>query len=192
MAKTKTKRRSIQIVALLFVMLVILFYGLQTVYPLKYRDEIESAAGEYGVPTSLVTAVIKAESGFRAAVVSEKKAYGLMQVTEPTAGWIESQTEWGDDLPRALLDPDVNIGYGVWYLRYLIDKYDNEELAMIAYNAGPGTVDRWLSEGTVTRTDLSRIPYGETAEYLKRVRHNRTMYLWIYRLDDQLEEIEEE
>ena len=192
MTKNKKRWNRIKIYLILVLLVVVVLSGLQAVYPLKYRDEIESAAGEYGVPISLVTAVIKAESGFRATVVSEKNAYGLMQVTEPTAGWIESQVKLGNSLPGALLDPAVNIGYGVWYLRYLIDKYDHEDLALIAYNAGPGSVDRWLSEGRVTRTDLSKIPYGETAEYLKRVKRNRTMYRWIYRLDEQLEDVEEE
>jgi soluble lytic murein transglycosylase len=177
-------------------MIVLMLSGLYFVprllYPLDFQEEIETAAGEYGVPTSLIAAVIKAESGFRPRVVSEKDAYGLMQVTEPTAWWIESQNGWEADLPQGLLEPEVNIQYGVWYLSYLSDKYDSEELALIAYNAGPGTVDRWLKEGTVTADDLSRIPYGETAEYLKRVKRNRNMYQWIYQLDDQLEEIKED
>jgi len=161
---------------------------LQSLYPLEHLELIEDASGEYGMPTSLIAAMIETESGFREVVVSDKGAYGLMQVTEPTANWIANRTGWTDELPEALKDPAVNIQYGTWYLHFLLNKYGQEDLALIAYNAGPGTVDRWLSEGTITREDLSGIPYGETAQYHIKVKRNRMIYQWMYRLDDRLEE----
>lgn len=161
---------------------------LQSLFPLKHLDLIEEASSEYGMPTSLIAAMIETESGFRETVVSDKQAYGLMQVTEPTAIWIASRTGWSEDLPGALKEPAVNIRYGTWYLRFLMNKYDQENLALIAYNAGPGTVDRWLSEGTITQDDLSGIPYGETAQYYERVKRNQMIYQWMYRLNDRLEE----
>lgn len=161
---------------------------MQAMFPMKHLGLIEDASGEYGVPTSLIAAMIETESGFREAVVSEKGAYGLMQVTEPTALWIAETTGWINNLPEDLKDPAVNIQYGTWYMRFLLNKYGHEDLALIAYNAGPGRVDRWLSEGTITRDDLSGIPYEETAQYHIRVKRNREIYRWMYRLDDRLEE----
>lgn len=184
----KTKGRWIQILAISLVLLLVLYAGLQMLYPLKYREEIESAAGEYGVPTSLIAAIIKTESGYRARVVSEKNAYGLMQVTESTGIWIRDKIGRDDAMPDGLLDPEVNIQYGTWYMRYLLNKYDQEDLALIAYNAGPGTVDRWLSDGTITPDDLSEIPYGETAEYHVKTKRIQAFYRLMYRLDDRLEE----
>lgn len=188
MARIKKKRKGLLWAAGSMLIVLVLFFGLQSLYPLKYRETIETAAGEYGVPSSLIAAMIETESGYRAEVVSDKNAYGLMQVTKSTGIWIRGKMGREDAMPDALLDPDVNIQYGTWYMQYLMNKYGQENLALIAYNAGPGTVDRWLSEGTITREDLSGVPYGETADYHIKTKRIQEFYRWMYRLDDRLEE----
>lgn len=188
MTKTKKRHTLVQLLVVLFLILAVAVITLHALYPLKHKEEILDASGEYGVPVTLIAAMIETESGFRAEVVSEKNAYGLMQVTKPTAIWIRQKLGREDALPDALFDPEVNIQYGTWYMSYLMNKYGQEDLALIAYNAGPGTVDRWLSEGTITRDDLSGVPYGETAQYHKKTKRIQEIYRWMYRLNDRLEE----
>ena len=99
----------------------------------------------------LVRAVIQVESAFNPVAVSPKGAMGLMQLMPATAA------EYGVRDPFV---PEQNIGGGVAYLRRLLDRYDHKiELALAAYNAGPGSVEKY---GDVP-------PYRETQDYVKRV-----------------------
>lgn len=188
MTTNKKKQLRTRLLLVFLLAIIIAFFGLRAVVPLEHKEDILAAAGEYGVPASLIAAMIKTESGYRPTVVSGKNAYGLMQVTESTGIWIRERMERDDVMPDDLLIPEVNIQYGTWYMHYLLNKYDQENLALIAYNAGPGTVDRWLSEGTITREDLSGVPYGETAQYHIKTKRIQEFYRWMYRLDDRLEE----
>ena len=73
-------------------------------------------------------------------------AIGLMQLLPSTAHGIALHTG-GSKLPRRPRDPEINVRYGSWYLRHLIDKYDDEQTALAAYNAGQANVDGWLAQG---------------------------------------------
>lgn len=116
-----------------------------------YRSEISAAAERYGVPYGLVTAVIRAESGFNPRAVSRKGARGLMQLMPSTASMLGV---------RDSFDPRQNIDGGVRHLRALMDRFpSNLPLAIAAYNAGESAV---LAHGGIP-------PYPETREYVNRV-----------------------
>ncbi len=86
----------------------------------------------------LVLAVIKTESSFRKTVVSHKGAIGLMQILPNTAQYV-SQMHDHIELTHSeeLFEPDTNILIGINYLSYLVDKFENQKYAIIAYNMGP-------------------------------------------------------
>ena len=162
----------------------------ESIYPLKYEDYVEKYAREFDVDVCLVFGVIKTESGFNPEAVSSAGAIGLMQLMPDTFTWLQNyRTEFMPDeiLPSSeLYKPQVNIEYGTYLLRFLLDRYDgNTSLAIIAYNAGYGNVDNWLSSGTVTRDSVTsdQIPFPETANYLDRVTNAMEMYRSLYYSD---------
>jgi soluble lytic murein transglycosylase len=105
-----------------------------------------------------------------------------MQVMPPTQAWIAEQL--GEDIPPGeAFVPEANIRMGAWFLRFLLDYYDDDmELAMAAYNGGAGSVDSWQADLLVSdRDDLLRwIGFGETREYLERVSLNYRVYQALY------------
>lgn len=119
----------------------------------QWDDVIDHHARELGIRPDLVRAVIQVESAFNPRARSHKGAMGLMQLMPDTA------RELG---VRNAYDPLENIRGGVQYLRGLLDRFDgNEELALAAYNAGPGAVTKY--GGTIP-------PYRETQDYVSRIR----------------------
>jgi soluble lytic murein transglycosylase-like protein len=123
-----------------------------TARPSDFDELIEQQATSQGVSPDLVRAVIQVESAFDQHAVSSKGAMGLMQLMTATA------RELGVSNP---FRPEENIRGGVAYLRQLLDRYDsNVELALAAYNAGPGSVEKY--GGAVP-------PYRETQAYVKKV-----------------------
>lgn len=150
-------------------------------YPLRYEYYISSNAYANGLDKFLVAAVIKTESNFIPDAHSGK-ARGLMQLTDDTASWVADKM--GLDFRHDDLDiPEVNIKMGCWYLKYLIDKYDNIDTALAAYNGGMGNVSKWLSDSRYSDNGktLKDIPFAETRDYVKKVNHYRQIYEKKYR-----------
>jgi soluble lytic murein transglycosylase-like protein len=122
-----------------------------------YGSIIYREAKKNSLPPELVAAVVQAESDFRVRLVSHKSATGLMQIV-PETGRILGV----DDL----FDPNENIAAGTKYLRYLIERFGDPRIALAAYNAGEGTVER-----------CNCIPdYMETQEYIRRVDSHARRY----------------
>lgn len=110
---------------------------------LPLAQDIHDAAVEEQIDLKVAFGLVRAESSFRPKVVSPVGAVGLTQVMPATARWLQPGTT-----RRDLLKPDVNLRLGFKYLRQLLEQYEgDEELALTAYNRGPGTVDRLLRRG---------------------------------------------
>ncbi len=136
-------------------------------FPLKYRQEILTAAQTYDVDPVLIASVINAESGFDKDKVSPKQAVGLMQLLPSTAAAMTK-----DEIN--LFDPATNITLGVKYLAYLINKFNDVDTALFAYNAGEGNVARWLSEQG--KTKLTTCPFKETNAYVNKIKKSLKYY----------------
>lgn len=140
--------------------------------PLRYDDIIRQQANEKGVDAALIAAVIYAESRFRDQT-SSAGARGLMQITPDTADTIETLSGGETFVYDDLANPDLNIRYGTFYLRYLLDMYDrNEVAALAAYHAGPGNADAWGG----SELETEDIPLDETQDYVDEVLTKREEY----------------
>lgn len=148
------------------------------VYPRPYSELVTQAETRYELPSHLMYAVMRQESGFRPSVVSPAKAVGLMQLIEPTARRVSEELK--EPYDQAHLEvPRHNLRYGAHYLHRLLDTFGNNVvLAAAAYNAGPIAVSHWLETGENLDLDLfvARIPYGETRGYVERVVENLARY----------------
>jgi soluble lytic murein transglycosylase len=137
-------------------------------YPLDYGDIVRAHAAENRLDSALVAAVIYEESRFRPHALSKVGAMGLMQIQPVTGQTIARRTGGTSFRVSDLYDPDINVRYGSWYLRALIDKYGDERLALAAYNAGETTVDGWLRDGSgIAATDVRA--YVDGVESTKQI-----------------------
>lgn len=151
-------------------------------FPSAYQDLVHKYSNQYDIDEYLVMAVIKAESNFIPDAHSGK-ASGLMQLTDETAAWVCEKLDINEQ-KIDLFKPSDNIKLGCFYLKYLIDNYDgNIDVALAAYNGGPGNVKRWLSNKNYSKNgkDLDYIPFKETREYVEKVNRHWKKYKEIYK-----------
>jgi soluble lytic murein transglycosylase len=146
-------------------------------YPLKYEEIVRGHARNYRLDPALLAAVIYQESKFNAQAHSKRGAIGLMQLLPETAEGIALRTGGSKFRVEDLWEPEINVRYGSWYLRHLLDKYDDERLALAAYNAGQHNVDEWRRRGV-------GIQFDETRHFVDRVRELKKIYRHAY--GDQL------
>lgn len=124
--------------------------------PKEFEPLIADASRKYGIAPEIIKAVIRAESGFRPDAVSRAGAQGLMQLMPGTARGLGVDPS----------DPSQNIDGGTRYLKQQLDRFGDLELALAAYNAGPGSVTRY---GGIP-------PYAETQNYVRSVLDNISLY----------------
>jgi len=140
--------------------------------PLRHEDVIRQQADEKGVDAALIAAVIYSESKF-SDQTSSAGARGLMQITPEAADTIARNSDATTFELKDLGDPEINIRYGTFLLRELLDRYDGDEAAALAaYNAGPGNADKW---GGADLT-VEAIPFPETRAYVEEVLEKRDEY----------------
>jgi soluble lytic murein transglycosylase len=144
-------------------------------YPLRYEQIVRGHARNYQLDPALLAAVIYQESRFRVDAKSSSGAIGLMQLRPDTARGIAIRTGGNRFRTSDLYNPEINVRYGSWYLRHLLAKYDDEKLALAAYNAGQSNVDRWRAEG-------KEIEFSETRAYVDRVEELKEIYRSAYDL----------
>lgn len=158
-----------------------LFNDYELLYPRPYDAEVRRAAELTGLPRTLIYAIIRQESLYRADAASSANALGLMQLLPSTA----QATARRAGLPRptraSLLQPSVNVPLGASYLRYLLDRADGQwPLAIASYNAGPGAARRWLASAPVeTDVWVENIPFNETRAYVQRVHWHSLVFDWL-------------
>ena len=152
-------------------------------YPPAYREEVERWASEAGVEPDLLLALMREESGLDPAVVSSAGAVGLTQLMLPTAQSVAKKLRMGRVGQADLMKPPVAIRIGASYLGSLLKRFGGcEALALAAYNAGDGSVRRWLSERGKLPLDafVEEIPVQETRGYVKRVLRSYAAYRLLY------------
>jgi len=159
--KYRWKLRSILLIIFVFGLVFTALIALRTVAPLEYRDKIIQWSATYHLDPAWVASVIRCESGFRPLIVSPAGAIGLMQIMPETGEWIAKQLSWPDPSAIQLQDVETNITLGTWYLRYLLDRFETADAALIAYNAGPANADHW--EGNLEQA------FAETRQYIRRI-----------------------
>jgi soluble lytic murein transglycosylase len=155
----------------------------EILFPLSYFDTIKSEAEKRQIDPYLIASIIRQETGFEPATVSNAGAVGIMQIMPAEAGTIAAQAGLPAPTREELFDPKTNIAIGVAeYAQKLSALNGNPILAIAAYNAGTDVVGKWLAQVPVDDVDLfiETIPYAETRLYVKTVSRNRFEYRRIY------------
>lgn len=168
------------IIILLIIGSIIGYHILKALYPKDYSEYVEKYSKMYDVDEDLVYAMIKEESNFDQNANSHKDAIGLMQLVQETADEVGNEIGIED---VDLTDPEINIEIGTKYISDLIKRYDgNIEFAIVAYNAGIGNVDRWLTENILEEdgSNLEEIPFKETNMYIRKVLRTYELYKRLY------------
>lgn len=156
---------------------------IRLIYQKSYSEYVYKYSEENNIDPLLIFSIIKVESNFNKDAVSGSGAIGLMQLMEPTAKEIEIELNEDLDLPEGLYDSEVNIKIGIKYFSKLMKKYgDNYLLAVAAYNAGIGTVDKWIIDGVLEAdgSNIENIPYKETNNYVRKIVRDFEMYKKLY------------
>ena len=153
------------------------------IYPVADEEIIYKCATENELDPYLVLSVIKAESNFVSDALSHKDAKGLMQITDETGKWAAEKMGIEDFEVMDLNTPSINVSIGCWYLRDLLDKYDNNiTLALCAYNAGSTNVSKWLANKkySLDGKTLDEIPFNETKKYVENIEKYHKRYMQLY------------
>ena len=155
------------------------------VYPLTHFSIVKESASENSLDPYLILAIIKTESGFNENAKSNKDAKGLMQMLDCTANEVNDNINIVDSVDDNIYDADVNIKLGCKYFSNLVKRYDgNYYLAICAYNAGMGNVDKWLENGYIEKNldeyKNVNLPFEETSKYLEKVISSYKIYVKLY------------
>jgi peptidoglycan lytic transglycosylase len=150
--------------------------------PLTNADVIRTQAAQKRLDPALIAAVIYAETKFNPRA-SSAGAEGLMQILPETAYFIAHLSGGSRFTASDLATPSINVAYGSYYLRYLLDHYNGQEmLAVAAYNGGLANVDHWVAEARAKggRLTVAGIPFPETRAYVERVLNAQRDYRAVY------------
>jgi peptidoglycan lytic transglycosylase len=145
---------------------------IEVTLPLRHDDIIRQQADRFDLDPALIAAIINQESGF-SDQTSSAGARGLMQITPETGDQIERLSGGETFVYDDLANPDLNIRYGTFYFRHLLDRFEgNEVAALAAYNGGPENVESWGGSAL----ELDDIEFPETRAYVEAVLDDRDAY----------------
>lgn len=164
---------------LVFLSLFVFSVTEKKLYPVMFYDEIVEVADRYNIDRAFMFSVVRTESGFDQFAVSAKGAEGLMQITPSTGKFIADKqgiTEYD------LFNAKTNLDFGGYYIMYLSERFNGLTEMAAAYNAGEGTVKKWLknSEYSDDGVRLNKIPYSETERYVKKIYESLKIYRKLY------------
>ena len=181
------KKKIIIVVTILLILLLLAFNYkniLKIKYTTRYSEYVEKYAKEEQIDPLLIYAIIKQESNFNPKAVSNAGAMGLMQLMQETANEVAENEVIEFKQEETLFNPEKNIQLGVKYFAGLKRQFQNDEIALVAYNGGSGNTQKWLSDGTIKveegHINIDDIPYSETKNYVKKILKYYQMYKEIY------------
>ena len=164
---------SLIVVFVLLTILAIFFF----MFPIKYEDLVKKYSEKYNLDTAFVLSIINVESSFDKTAKSRAGALGLMQLLPSTATEIAQKLGMDDFAVDMLYEPEINISFGCYYMRYLLDMFNGDRnKAVCAYNAGYNNVMNWQDENG----NLLEIPFAETKSYLRKINLNYKVYKYIF------------
>ena len=186
----KTKKvNAFQIFAIIVLTFILIYLGYifickTYIYPSRYKKYVIEASAKYNVDPYIIFSIIKQESKFDKNACSKRNAKGLMQILDSTAEELSIDMAEIISTNLDLFDSKTNIYIGTKYFRTLIDRYDgNVHLAICAYNAGLGNVDKWKLSNEIyndSTVNISNIPFEETKEYLVNILNYYNKYVNLY------------
>lgn len=151
-------------------------------YPVYYSDLVLPACADYNLDPLLIFSLIRQESLFEGFATSYAAAQGLMQIIPDTGEWIAVQLAWPNYMNSDVYRPYVNVKFGTYYLRYILDSLDNLPYAALAgYNGGPGNAAQWLGiSGPDLDLFIQTIRFDETQLYVRRIYEQYAVYRDLY------------
>ncbi len=169
-------------IIIIIILITLLLTGINIIvnkilYKKEYSEHVKKYAQKYQIEEELIYAIIKAESNFNPKAISKSNAQGLMQLMYSTAE--EVAKENNIELTKEnILEPQINTEIGTIYISKLIKKYQNLEVALSAYNAGVGKVDKWIKDGIIKKdgSDIENVPYKETNTYVRKILRDYKIY----------------
>ncbi|QOR36443.1 lytic transglycosylase domain-containing protein [Clostridium sp. 'deep sea'] len=185
----KTFYSKIRIALALIILLVIIAvlvtsqFFWKVLYPIPYKDIIWQHATETGLDPYFIASIIRTESNFVPRALSKSGAIGLMQLMPNTAKWVADKVELKIAKNEDLYDPNTNIKLGTFYIKHLLNKYNNNTaMALAAYNSGMGRVKEWINEGiwNGSISTANEIPYDETRHFVRKVLRSYEVYTSLY------------
>lgn len=166
------KKLIFKIIIILILVVTSILASMNIFMKLNNFDLILKYSSEIGSDPAIIASMIHAESKFNKDAVSNKEAYGLMQITYDTFEFVKQKLNIEKLDFSQITSENVNIFVGTYYYEYLLNRFDgNIENALCAYNAGPTNVDNWLSDPQYSKdgANLDVIPFPETRNYVKKI-----------------------
>jgi soluble lytic murein transglycosylase len=157
-------------------------------FPQSYWSDIKADAERNGLDPYMVAALIRQETEFNPGAISNKSAYGLMQLLPSVGRSMARQAGLRHFQTSELLNPSTNIRLGTLYLKQTLEKFGGQpEYAFAAYNAGDDRVTDWQSIGNYHGMDefVESIPFTETREYVQAILRNEQIYRELDKATDQ-------